>query len=637
MRLDIDLVVHGHFYQPPREDPWSGEVPQEFGAAPFHDWNERIAFECYRPFAAARVTSREGILECLNDFAHASFDLGPTLGAWLDAHEPWVVRRAIEGDRAAVRRSGHGNAIAHPYFHVILPLADPLDRATLIRWGLIEFHRRFGRAARGFWLPETAVDHATLGDLIDHGVEFVVLAPGQAARTRPLRAPDWNAHHSGARLDTSRPYRYLHPDRSGRSVDVFFYDGPLAQALAFGGALRSTEALVAELAAAAARSSGGLVHVAVDGETFGHHARYGERVLAHAVSQAFGLLGVRVLSYGEARERHPATHEVDLYLGEDGRGSSWSCAHGIGRWMRDCGCRLRPGSTQEWRSPLRDAFDLLNERGRAVYLDTTADLLHDPWAARDAYVEVILGGSFEAFLSTHAVADLSADERRRLAEALALQHDLLAMFTSCGWFFDDVSGLETALVMRWAGRAIDRMERLTGHSPHEEFLDRLVGFRAWQDDRRGGTQSASDPSSHGASSPSPGVTAADVFESVSHPLARSRSALGPAVDGDARREWRRTFRRWLRGGAAADVAALRILERLRGAESLDLRDLERARDQFCSEVLERRADTPYPPRSIEIGAGLGFAPSALRMLPVSPPSDPASPPSNRSSGAENDT
>lgn len=629
MRLEIDLVVHGHFYQPPREDPWTGEVPQEFGAAPFHDWNERIAFECYRAFGAARITSREGIVACVNDFANSSFDLGPTLGSWLDAHEPWVVRRVIEGDRRSLADRGHGNALAHPYFHAILPLADPLDRATLVRWGLAEFRQRFGRDPEGFWLPETAVDHATLGDLIDHGLGFVVLAPGQAARVRPLSASSstsssaaddpggWLRVAGDVALDASRPFRYRHRDGSGRGIDVFFYDGGLAQAMAFGGALRSTDALVSEIAAAATRAPHGLVSVAVDGETFGHHARFGERVLAHALREALPRLGVRVTNFAAARRAHPPTHEVDIWLGEDGRGSSWSCAHGVGRWVRDCGCRQRADSNQAWRGALRSALDALRERGRAAYLDVTSDLLDDPWGARDLYSEVLLGGSFSRFVIDNAVPDLSADERRRVAEGLALQRDLLAMYTSCGWFFDDVSGLETALVLRWAGRALDRIERLTGDSPREEFLDLLAGAPS---------AAAIYPSRSSAQSP---LTAADVFEAVSHPLAHSRSALQPAADEERRRDWRRAFRRWLQGSAmpaAAQASAARVLDRLRAEEPLDLRDLERARDQFWSEVVEPAERGVVPPlRATEIGLALGYVAEALAVITALAPAGAEAP------------
>jgi alpha-amylase/alpha-mannosidase (GH57 family) len=652
MRLEIDLVVHGHFYQPPREDPWTGEVPQEFGAAPFHDWNERIAFESYRPFAAARVTSRDGIVDCVNDFADVSFDLGPTLGSWLDTHEPWVSRRLIEGDRRALAACGRGNAFAHPYFHAILPLADPLDRSTLVRWGLAEFRHRFGRESEGFWLPETAADHATLGDLIDHGIGFVVLAPGQAARVRPLAlraagAPQgvdgaargdggWTPVGGASRLDASRPFRYFHRDGSGRGLDVFFYDGGLAQSLAFGGALRSSESLVSEIAAAATRAPDGLVAVAVDGETFGHHARYGERVLAHALREVLPGLGVRVTNFAAARLEHRPTHEVDLALGEDGLGSSWSCAHGVGRWMRDCGCRTRPGSSQAWRAPLRQALDGLRERGRAAFLDVTGDLLEDPWAARDHYAAVLLGGSFERFLVRHALLDLSADERRRAAEGLALQRDLLGMYTSCGWFFDDVTGLETALVLRWAGRAVDRIERLTGRSPREEFLDLLSGSARHAGAFIGSLDSLGAASHAGAPSGAT-LTAADVFEAVSHPLASSRAALHPAADEARRREWRRAFRRWLQRDltvSQVEVSAQRVVERLRAEEPLDLRDLERARDLFWTEVVEPAREGKMPPaRALEVGGALGFTASALQPVEALTASAPLAGPSSASSAA----
>jgi alpha-amylase/alpha-mannosidase (GH57 family) len=587
----MDFVLHGHFYQPPREDPWSGRIAEEFGAAPFRNWNERIAFECYRPFGRARVYEGDKILGAANDFSWVSFDVGPTLGRWLDRHEPTVARHAREGDHAARLRGGHGNALAHPYFHAILPLADGLDRATLIRWGLAEFEARFGREAQGLWLPETGADNATLADVIDHGLLFVVLAPAQAAQVRPLSGGEWRA--VAGRLDTSRPYLYRHPDGSGRSLRVFFYDGELARSLAFGDALRTTANLVRELKAAALRAPGGLVHAAVDGETFGHHIRYGERVLAHACLHEFPRLGWRPIGYGEAAERHPATHEVALDLGPLGEGSSWSCAHGLGRWMRHCGCATRPGD-QSWRTPLRQALDRVRDCGRLAFVEVATDLLRDPWAARDGYGSVLAGGSVVSFLRAHGLPELGGEGLDRALETLELQESLLAMYTSCGWFFDDIGGIESVLILRHAMHAIERLERLTNRSPREEFLDILAA----------------------APSATPGLAnGADVARRFAVP---TRPAAARAT---RETPWLVALRRWSLAGAGAAAWSRQVLAELAHPGGLAEPDLERARDLFLAEILHAAAshDAPVPEGATQIGLALGFSPSLLRSLREIPP------------------
>jgi alpha-amylase/alpha-mannosidase (GH57 family) len=582
----MDFVLHGHFYQPPREDPWSGRIPEEHGATPFRNWNERIAFECYRPFGRARVYEGQRIVGWTNDFAWTSFDVGPTLGRWLDRHEPTVARQAREGDQAGRLRGGHGNALAHPFFHAILPLADGLDRATLIRWGLAEFEARFGHAAAGFWLPETAADNATMGDLIDHGLSHVVLAPAQAVRVRPLAGGDWRA--VAGRLDTSRPYLYRHPDGSGRALRVFFYDGELARSLAFGDALRTTANLVRELGLAALRAPGGLAHAAVDGETFGHHARYGERVLAHAFLHEVPRLGFRPINYGEAAELHPATHEVALDLGPLGEGSSWSCPHGLGRWMRHCGCATRPGD-QSWRTPLREALDRVRDCGRLAFAEVAADLLRDPWAARDGYGTVLAGGSVVAFLRVHGLPELGGEALDRALEALELQESLLAMYTSCGWFFDDIGGIESVLILRHAMHAIEQMERLANRSPREEFFDLLATAR----------------------SATPGVAnGADVARRFAVPTR-------PVVEHSTREApWLVALRRWSVGGASAAAWSRQVLVALAHPDALAERDLERARDLYLEEILQAGAshDARASEGAAQIGAALGFATALVNTV-----------------------
>lgn len=413
--------MHGHFYQPPREDPWSGEVPEEFGAAPDHDWNERIAAECYRPNALARVYEGGRLERWHNNYAALSFDLGPTLGSWLERHEPLVLRRMIAADRHSRERLGWGNALAHPYFHSILPLCDPVDRATLVRWGIADFQHHFRREPQGMWLPETAADNATLATLAEHGIAFTVLAPTQAARVRPIAGGEWS-DVGGGRVGSARPYWWRHPDGSGRGLAIFFFDGELSHRVAFGDALASTDSFLAALHDGSQRSGGGVVQLAVDGETFGHHHRYGERVIAHALFEDLPRRGVRLTNYAELLARHPPREEVEIDLGPRGEGSAWSCTHGIGRWQRDCGCRLRAGTSQAWREPLRAALDLLRSRGRSFFLRQATALLIDPWAARDGWVEALTVPTprrVARLEARYGRADLDRGERLRVEGLMA--------------------------------------------------------------------------------------------------------------------------------------------------------------------------------------------------------------------------
>ncbi len=467
------VVLHGHFYQPPREDPWTGEVPPEAGAAPFRDWNERIDAECYRANAFARAGEDD---VAHNNYARLSFNFGPTLLRWLDRHDPAVVTRLREADRASLARCGHGNAMAQGYSHAILPFCDALDRLTEIRWGLADFARRFGRPAEGLWLPETAADEPTLCDLIDHGLRFAVLSPRQASRVRPP-GEDWRGITPES-LDVGRPYRFLHRDGSGRFLTVFFYDGAAAQAMAFDGAASDPVALVDRLVDSALGKP--FVTVAVDGETFGHHHRYGDRALARALFEAAEARGLRPANFSLLHQRFPATWDVEIDLGPFGEGSSWSCFHGVGRWRRDCGCRFAPGTHQAWRGPLRAGLDALRDAARLYYLEEAGRLLRDPWAARDAYVQVLLDpgpAALGRFLGEHATLRGLREEGRVLA-LLELQSHALLMYASCAWFFDDIGGLEAGLALRRAARLQDLWRELGGTPPERRLLEILAEARS---------------------------------------------------------------------------------------------------------------------------------------------------------------
>jgi hypothetical protein len=471
---DPALVVHGHFYQPPREDPATGVVPEQPGAAPFHDWNERVTAECYAPATAVEVIGEDGTRLAVDLFEHLSFDVGPTLLSWLEAHHPEIYRRILAADAAT------GRAMAQAYGHAILPLCNRHDLRTHVRWGIVDFEHRFGRRPEGMWLPETAVDDAVLGALADEGVRFTILAPGQIDAVRPLGEGEgaWQDHgpaaheglgpvpdgdHPDGPLDTSRPLRWAPAGDPGRCVDLVVYDGALAHALAFAHP-------TAEDVLDATTGRAGLVAAATDGETFGHHHPGAERDVARALAVVAPARGVATPRLADLLEALPPTHEARVRL------SAWSCAHGVDRWKADCGCHTRGPDrwSQAWRAPLRAALDVLRDWGVARTDDRGRALLRDPWAARDDHLAVLLGARpWSDFAAEHVLGD--EHEAGLLLDA---QRNALLMYTSCGWFFDDVAGIETVQILRYAARAIDRWEQLGEAPPTEEVLERLAEARS---------------------------------------------------------------------------------------------------------------------------------------------------------------
>jgi alpha-amylase/alpha-mannosidase (GH57 family) len=429
------VVVHGHFYQPPRESPWTGRVPREASAAPFHDWNHRIHDECYRAVVAARLHDDEGrIAGVLNTLEWMSWDAGPTLLSWLAREEPDTYRAFLEADARSVRRTGHGNALASPYHHVILPLSTRRDKVTEVRWGIADFRRRFGREPEGIWLPEAAVDTETLEVLADEGILFTVLGPDQV---RPVPAG-------------GLPARIALP--GGRSMAVFVYDGGISHEVAFGALLGDAGRWEARMADPGDPRA--LVSLATDGETFGHHHRWGDLALAAVLDRLAERDDVRVESYASFLARTPPVETVELV-----EPSSWSCAHGVGRWKEECGCRLDPSqpTQQAWRGVLRDALDELAADLHRRFENEAGDLLEDPWEARNGYGEVLDGGGAarEAFIRERARRALSDEEVERVGTLLEMERDALRMYTSCGWFFDDLAGLEPLQVLRYAAHAMD--------------------------------------------------------------------------------------------------------------------------------------------------------------------------------------
>ena len=473
------ICIHGHFYQPPRENPWLEAIELQDSAYPYHDWNERITAECYAPNSVARIVDGDNrIIKLINNYARISFNFGPTLLSWLETKAPDVYEAILDADRDSQQRfSGHGSALAQVYNHVIMPLANSRDRKTQIRWGIGDFTKRFRRAPEGMWLAETAVDLETLELIADQDIRFVILAPRQAARVRPIGERQWDIIN-GEAIDPSRAYRQVLP--SGRTIALFFYDGPIARAVAFEGVLSQGERFVDKLMGgfSDARDWPQLVHIATDGESYGHHHRFGDMTLAYALDQIETKQLARLTNYGEFLEKHPPAFEVEI-----AEKTSWSCAHGIDRWWSDCGCNsgAHAGWNQQWRTPLRNALDGLRDAVAPLWQQRAAQYFKNIWFARDSYIEVILdrsAQSTERFFDRHAARPLTGADRIGALKLLELQRHLMLMYTSCGWFFDDISGIESIQVMQYASRAVQLAEELFGDSHEERFIERLTSARS---------------------------------------------------------------------------------------------------------------------------------------------------------------
>jgi alpha-amylase/alpha-mannosidase (GH57 family) len=473
--LEKYICIHAHFYQPPRENAWLEAIEYQQSAYPYHDWNQRITAECYQPNSVARILDKKGRIErIVNNYSKISFDFGPTLLSWLEAKHPSTYGRIIAADRESVKRfSEHGSALAQGYNHAILPLCNRRDKITQIEWGIRDFVHRFDRRPESMWLPETAVDLETLDLMAQTGLKFAILAPHQAARTRPKSERTWRSI-SNQNIDPSMAYEISLP--SGRRMALFFYDGPISLSVGFEKLLDDGEAFVQRLVGAFSndRKWPQIVHMATDGETYGHHHRFGEMALAYALNSLESRELARLTNYGEYLEKHPPTHEVEIC-----ENSSWSCSHKIDRWSKDCGCNTgaHPGWHQQWRTPLREGLDWLRDHLESLYEKAAGSLVKDPWAARNGYIDVILDRSRESverFMADHRIRDLSADEQTRVLKLMELQRHAMLMYTSCGWFFDDISGIETIQILQYAGRAIQLGEELFGKDDIESaFLDFL--------------------------------------------------------------------------------------------------------------------------------------------------------------------
>ena len=472
--MDRYICIHGHFYQPPRENAWLEFVELQDSAYPFHDWNERVTAECYAPNGMSRILDGfQNIEKITNNYAHISFNFGPTLLTWLSDYEPGAYQAILDADKESQQRfSGHGSAIAQAYNHTILPLSNSRDKYTQILWGIRDFEFRFGRKPEGMWLPETAVDTEVLEILAGFEVRFTILSPFQAKRTRRLRGRAWR-DASGGRVDPSTAYEVQLP--SGKHIAVFFYDGPISQAIAFERLLERGENLSGRLLSAFsdARKWPQIVHIATDGETYGHHHEKGEMALAYALHHIESNNLAKLTNYGEYLERHPPKHAAEIW-----ERTAWSCVHGVERWNSNCGCNSGryPNWNQEWRQPLRQAFDWLRDTAAAKFEEKGRELFKDPWRARNEYINVILNrwpDNTERFLREQSTHELNADERITALKLMEIQRQAMLMYTSCGWFFDELSGIETTQVIQYAARTIQLYQEVFGEVKEPEFLNRL--------------------------------------------------------------------------------------------------------------------------------------------------------------------
>ncbi len=452
------LTIHGHFYQPPRENPWLEAIELQDSALPFHDWNERINKECYNPNSVSKIVdSRNRILDIVNNYEHISFNFGPTLLSWMEQFAPLTYERIIKADIESIaEHDGHGNAMAQVYNHIIMPLANENDKITQVKWGIKDFEYRFGRKPEGMWLAETAVDDDTLRVLEENGIKFTVLSPYQALKIRKEGDKEWT-DVSWGNIDPARSYRYYIKSAPGKFIDLFFYDGAISKSVAFDELLKDGNKFAKRLrdGVSDCRDYPQLVNIATDGESYGHHTKFGDMALAYVLQIKAKEEGFTITNYGEYLDKCRSDYEVDIK-----QASSWSCFHGVGRWKEDCGCSTggHPGWNQKWRKPLRDALDYLrDELAKLFETEGPKYFSKNCWDVRNNYIDVILDRSslsVNKFHKENFLPDLSDEDKVKAMELLEIQRQAQLMYTSCGWFFSEISGIETVQIMKYAARAM---------------------------------------------------------------------------------------------------------------------------------------------------------------------------------------
>lgn len=473
---DIFLTIHGHFYQPPRENPWLEAIELQDSALPFHDWNERINKECYNPNSISKIVdNRNRILDVVNNYEHMSFNFGPTLLSWMEHFAPLTYERIIKADIESVsEHSGHGNAMAQVYNHIIMPLANENDKQTQIKWGIRDFEYRFGRKPEGMWLAETAVDDETLKFLEENGIKFTVLSPYQALKFRQEGDKDWQ-DVSWGNIDPARSYRYYIKSAPGKFIDLFFYDGAISRSVAFDELLKDGNKFIKRLKEGISdcRDYPQLINIATDGESYGHHTKFGDMALSYVLKIRAKDEGFKITNYAEYLDKYRSNCEVDIK-----QASSWSCFHGVGRWKEDCGCSTggHPGWNQKWRKPLRNALDYLRDELIVVFENEGQKYFDNVWNVRNKYINVILDRNemnVKKFQQENFKPDLTDDDKVHAMELLEIQRQAMLMYTSCGWFFSEISGIETVQIMKYAARAMQLAARFTSKNLEEKFLEIL--------------------------------------------------------------------------------------------------------------------------------------------------------------------
>jgi alpha-amylase/alpha-mannosidase (GH57 family) len=482
MKQKLYLCIHGHFYQPPRENPWTDEIELQPSAAPFHDWNERILQECYKPNTEAIIAdlATNQVLERVNNFEYIDFNFGPTLLIWIKNKHPEIYNKIIEADKKSViKHGGHGNAIAQVYNHIIMPLANKRDNITQIKWGLYDFEYHFGRKSEGIWLAETACNNDTLEYLIKEGIRFIILDPSQALKIRNFKKIEWEDESQG-NINTKRPYRAFSQINPNKHIDIFFYEGPLSRSIAFEDIIYSAERLMERIDSIKNPDfkKPQLIHMAVDGETFGHHKHFTERTIAYLLSKLAHSKDFTVVNYSKYLSLFHPEYEVQIKPGVKNEGTSWSCIHGVGRWKRNCGCNTggEPMWNQKWRKPLRKALNQLRDKLEVVFELEGKKYFKNAWNARNEYIKIINDSSVNSmneFFKMNAVKTLNSKEIKHALSLLEIQKFSMFMFTSCGWFFSDISGIETVQVLAYAKRAIEISNELFDINLEEDFLNEL--------------------------------------------------------------------------------------------------------------------------------------------------------------------
>ncbi len=476
-KKEVFLTIHGHFYQPPRENPWLEAIELQDSALPFHDWNERINKECYNPNSVSKIVdSRNRILDMVNNYEHISYNFGPTLLSWMEKFAPLTYERIIKADIESIsEHNGHGNAIAQVYNHMIMPLANEHDKDTQIKWGIKDFEYRFGRKPEGMWLAETAVDDDTLRLLEENGIKFTILSPYQALKIRKEGDKDWQ-DVSWGNVDPARSYRYYIKSAPGKYIDLFFYDGAISRSVAFDELLKDGNKFIKRLKEGVSdlRNYPQLVNIATDGESYGHHTKFGDMALAYVLQIKAKDEGFTITNYAEYLDKYRSNYEADIK-----QASSWSCFHGVGRWKEDCGCSTggHPGWNQKWRKPLRDALDYLRDELIKVFEQEGPKYFNkDVWEVRNNYIAVILDRSsliVSKFQQENFKKDLSDTEKVRAMELLEIQRQAMLMYTSCGWFFSEISGIETVQIMKYAARAMQLVANFSKNDYEKRFLEIL--------------------------------------------------------------------------------------------------------------------------------------------------------------------